>query len=54
VTDMKTPPQMGDEIELLGDQMPVRDVAAAWGTNAYEILTGIGPRVPRRYTDAAA
>jgi alanine racemase len=54
VTDMKTPPQMGDEIELLGDQMPVRDVASAWGTNAYEILTGIGPRVPRRYTDAAA
>jgi alanine racemase len=54
VTDMKTPPQMGDEIELLGDQMPVRDVAAAWGTNAYEILTGIGARVPRRYVDAAA
>jgi alanine racemase len=54
VTDLKKPPQAGDAIELLGDSVPVSDVAEAWGTNAYEVLTGFSPRIPRRYTDAGA
>jgi alanine racemase len=31
--------------------MSAEDVAAAAGTIAYELLCGIGPRVPRRYLD---
>ncbi len=54
ITDMKKQPRMGDAVELLGDTMKLRDVAAAWGTNEYELLTGFSPRIPRRYTDAAA
>jgi len=54
VTDLKKPPQAGDAVELLGDSVPVSDVAEAWGTNAYEVLTGFSPRIPRRYTDAGA
>jgi alanine racemase len=45
---------MGDAVELLGDTMMLGDVAETWGTNAYEVLTGLSPRIPRRYTDAAA
>ncbi|MFZ5861536.1 MAG: alanine racemase [Nitrospirota bacterium] len=43
----------GDEAVLIGSQgaesLPAEDVAEAAGTIAYELLCGIGPRVPRRY-----
>jgi alanine racemase len=54
ITDMKKQPGIGDMVELLGDTMALRDVAAAWGTNEYEVLTGLSARIPRRYTDSAA
>ncbi len=48
----------GDEAVVIGAQgaaaITAEDVAAGAGTIAYEILCGIGPRVPRRYLDAAA
>lgn len=44
---------VGDEVVLLGDQGDERitsdEWAAALDTIAYEIVCGIGPRVPRRY-----
>ena len=48
----------GDEVVVVGVQgdvlMSAEDVAAAAGTIAYELLCGIGPRVPRRYLDREA
>jgi alanine racemase len=46
--------KVGDEVELLGDTILLDDVAAAAGTCAYEILTGLGRRLPRVYADRAA
>lgn len=42
-----TPVRVGDEVECWGDEVPVEDVAGWAQTIAYEILTGVGPRVPR-------
>jgi alanine racemase len=46
--------EVGDEVVLLGRQGDDEITAGEWaerlGTIAYEIVTGIGPRVPRRYT----
>jgi len=39
----------GDEVELIGPHQSASDLAKAQGTIAYEVLTGIGPRVPRFY-----
>jgi alanine racemase len=48
-----TPVEVGDEVVLLGAQGDEEVTAAEWAdrldTIAYEIVTGIGPRVPRRY-----
>ena len=41
--------QAGDEVELLGPNQSATDLARAAGTIGYEILTGIGRRVPRLY-----
>jgi len=44
---------VGDEGVLIGRQGDEEVTAAEWGermgTIAYEIVCGIGPRVPRRY-----
>jgi alanine racemase len=44
---------VGDEVVLLGRQGDEEITASEWagrlGTIAYEIVSGIGPRVPRRY-----
>ena len=40
----------GDEIELIGPNMPMAEVAAAMGTIDYEILTRLGARLDRRYS----
>jgi alanine racemase len=37
----------GDEVELFGTHIPVANVAAQADTIAWEILTGITPRVQR-------
>jgi alanine racemase len=40
----------GDEVELFGPRIPVDEVAAKAGTIAWEVLTGITPRVVRVYS----
>jgi alanine racemase len=39
----------GAEIEFLGDNIPLEEIAAASGTASYEILTSLSRRVPRHY-----
>ncbi|MDY6924739.1 MAG: alanine racemase [Pseudomonadota bacterium] len=39
----------GDRVELFGGQRMIDEAATAAGTIAYELLTSIGSRVPRRY-----
>lgn len=47
------PVAVGDEVVLIGEQGGARIAAEDWarplGTIAYEIVCGIGPRIPRRY-----
>lgn len=40
----------GDEVTVFGDAPTAWNLAEWAGTNAWQILTGVGPRVPRRYT----
>jgi len=47
VTGLSVSP--GDDIELLGPNMPLSEVAAAMETIDYEILTRLGIRLERRY-----
>ncbi len=51
VTDLTREPRAGDEVELLGEHVSLEMLAEAAGTNAYEILNGLGGRVPRHYTE---
>lgn len=39
----------GDEVELIGEHIPVTEVAQRAGTIVWEIFTGLGPRLPRIY-----
>jgi alanine racemase len=45
----------GDEVVLIGrqgqEQLSAEALAASWGTINYEVVCGIGARVPRLYTD---
>jgi alanine racemase len=41
----------GDEAVLFGDEPTAWDVADRAGTNAWETLTSVGPRVPRVYVE---
>ncbi len=41
--------EVGDEVILLGEGISADDLAEWAGTNAYEVLTNIGARVPRVY-----
>jgi alanine racemase len=43
--------QAGDEAVLFGDAPGAWDVAECAGTNAWEVLTGVGSRVPRVYLE---
>ncbi|MES2905670.1 MAG: alanine racemase [Pseudomonadota bacterium] len=49
VTDAKNPPQRGDMVEIIGENLPVDTVAASLKTIAYEVLTGLGQRYERHY-----
>jgi alanine racemase len=40
---------VGDEVELMGENVRVSDIAQNIGTIPYEILTGISQRVKRVY-----
>ncbi len=40
---------LGDEVELWGPALPVEEVAALAETISYELVTRVGPRVPRRW-----
>jgi alanine racemase len=46
--------EVGDEVVLIGRQGDAEVTATEWaehlGTIAYEVITGIGARVPRSYT----
>ena len=53
VTGMAQMPRLGDEAELIGDTIGLSEAADFCATNEYEILTGLSPRIPRHYTDAA-
>jgi alanine racemase len=44
--------QVGTEVVLWGEGLPAWEVARSVGTIAYELLTGIGARVPVRYLDS--
>jgi alanine racemase len=46
--DLSTLPaaEVGAEVELWGDQVPIDDVAAAAGTVGYELMCALAPRVP--------
>lgn len=39
----------GEEVTVFGDAPTAWDLAGWAGTNAWQVLTGVGPRVPRRY-----
>ncbi|MGI9378752.1 MAG: alanine racemase, partial [Methyloligellaceae bacterium] len=39
----------GQFVELIGDRISLDEVATRAGTIAYEILTGLNPRLPRVY-----
>ena len=45
VPDVRT----GDDVVLFGVGLPVEETASIIGTNNYEVVTGIGKRVPRVY-----
>ena len=51
VTAARPPVAVGDWLEVFGRTVRVDDLAAAAATIPYEILTGIGSRVVRDYTD---
>lgn len=51
VTAARSPVAVGDWLEVFGHAVRIDDVAAAAGTIPYEVLTGIGSRVVRDYTD---
>jgi alanine racemase len=44
---------VGDEVVLIGEQggdrIRAEDLASLLGTIGYEIVCGVGPRVPRRH-----
>ena len=53
ITDLPGKPlQPGDMIPLIDDKMTVDDIASAAGTIGYEILTSLGHRYRRVYTES--
>ena len=48
-TDAPSIPQAGERVELFGPNAPIEAIAEAMGTIGYELLTGLGARIDRRY-----
>jgi len=44
---------VGADVEFFGDTISLEDAAATANTASYELLTSLGPRIPRRYVEAA-
>jgi len=40
---------VGDEVVLIGQELSANKLAEQSGTIPYELLTGIGPRIPRLF-----
>ena len=57
-TDLAIPPRHGDEVVFFGSQcgarLGVEELAEVAGTVSWEILCGVGPRVPRVIVDNGA
>lgn len=49
ITNCMTPIKTGDIAEFYGPNLPIHEAAAACVTMSYELLTGLGGRVDRRY-----
>lgn len=49
VTGLPAAPAAGDAVELFGAGIRLFDAAEAFGVHSYELLTGLGARVDRRY-----
>ncbi len=49
ITNSKRPVKTGDIAEFFGPNLAIHEAAAACGTISYELLTGLGGRVDRRY-----
>ncbi|MBT8471739.1 MAG: alanine racemase [Marinicaulis sp.] len=49
VTDCKIPIKTGDTATFFGEGLPIEETAERCNTIAYELLTGLGGRVDRRY-----
>jgi alanine racemase len=49
VTVLKNPPKQGDIAEFFGPGLRLHEAAAACGRVSYDLLTGLGGRVDRRY-----
>ncbi|HEY2033044.1 MAG TPA: alanine racemase [Rhizomicrobium sp.] len=45
--------KVGADVEFFGDTISLEEAAAAANTANYELLTSLGPRLPRRYVEAA-
>ncbi len=44
--------EVGSEVEVMGEaSMTAGEIARLCGTIPYEVLTGVGPRVPRKIVD---
>jgi alanine racemase len=52
ITDVPGPVSPGMDVELIGDTIPVDEIATAAGTISYEILTSLSRRARRQYEDA--
>jgi alanine racemase len=54
--DVSTAPaaRVGEAVELMGDRLPVDEVATLAGTIGYEVLTRLGRRLARQYVDPPA
>ncbi|MEX0645256.1 MAG: alanine racemase [Parvularculaceae bacterium] len=54
VSKAPQPVEIGDRAEFFGSRVRIEDAAAACGTIGYELLTGLGARVLRRYVSNGA
>jgi len=54
VTDVSPLPVSGDDVVFFGEGLPVGEMAETAGTVPWEILCGVGPRVPRVVLESGA
>ena len=54
ISNAPQPVEIGDRAEFFGRRVPIEEAAAACGTIGYELLTGLGGRILRRYLSGGA